>query len=375
MNQIRATRIVFFAAGVGISAWAPLIPLVKNNLNIEADTLGLLLFFLGLGSIISMPVTGLLSARFGCRRVITLSGICTIIMLPFLVMVSNPTQLGLALFLFGASIGTVDVSMNIQAVVVEKNAKRSLMSGFHGFFSLGGIFGASGVSALLYFNYAAIATCLIVSLMLIVLFSLAYSGLIHETNLNYKADKKIAFPRGIVIVACLLCLMMGIIEGSVIDWSAIFLSGERGISTSLSGLGYAAFAATMTIGRFMGDRLISRIGGRKVFFIGTATIAIGFFLIVSWDEFAISMVGFALIGLGASNIVPILCSISGSQKIMPPSHAVAAIVTFGYSGIMAGPALIGFVAQYTSLETAFTALAVGALIMMANMTVVKDLPK
>ncbi|CDH26159.1 MFS transporter [Xenorhabdus bovienii] len=372
MNNVISTRVVFLAAGMGIAAWAPLIPLVKADLNIDAGELGFLLLFLGFGSIVSMPITGFLTTLFGCRKVIISSGIFAIVSLPLLILAPNVTQLGFMLFIFGASIGTVDVAMNIQAVEVEKNTNRNLMSGFHGFFSLGGIFGAAGVSILLYLNFSALAACLIISFILSVLFLFSFSGLISRHKNHGDSDsKKIVFPRGIIIVASLLCFLMGIIEGSVIDWSGVFLVSERNIDISFSGFGYAAFAAAMTIGRFMGDRVISKIGRGKVFFAGTLSIFIGFLIVVNVGTLNLSMIGFFFIGLGSSNIVPILCSISGTQKVMLPSHAVASIVTFGYFGIMIGPALIGFIAQSSGLETAFYILAIGALIMVANTKLIK----
>lgn len=133
MNKINATRIVFFSAGLIIAAWSPLIPIMKEALNVNTGVLGILLLFLGLGSIISMPITGMLSARYGCQRVIITSALLTIISFPFLVISQTPIELGISLFFFGASIGTVDVSMNIQAVKVEKGLNKNLMSGFHVF--------------------------------------------------------------------------------------------------------------------------------------------------------------------------------------------------------------------------------------------------
>ncbi|PHM65870.1 hypothetical protein Xsto_01607 [Xenorhabdus stockiae] len=373
MNNVIATRAVFLAAGMGIAAWAPLIPLVKNFLNIDSGELGVLLFFLGLGSIVSMPVTGFLTTLFGCRKVIIISGIFAIVSLPLLILSSSVTQLGVMLFIFGASIGTVDVAMNIQAVEVEKNTKRNLMSGFHGFFSLGGILGAAGVSILLYMNFSALVACLIISFILSLLFIFSFSGLInnHDHNKERK-DKGFFFPKGIVILASFLCFLMGIIEGSVIDWSGVFLVNERNVDIAFNGFGYAAFAAAMTTGRFLGDRVISNIGRGKVFFAGTFSIFIGFFIVVSVSSFSLYMIGFFFIGLGASNIVPILCSISGTQTVMLPGHAIASIVTFGYFGIMIGPALIGFIAQSFSLETAFYLLSVGALIMLVNSRFIKN---
>lgn len=302
MNKIYATRIVFFSAGLIIAAWAPLIPIVKEALNVNTGVLGILLLFLGLGSIISMPITGMLSARYGCQRVIITSALLTIISFPFLVISQTPIELGISLFFFGASIGTVDVSMNIQAVKVEKGFNKNLMSGFHGFFSLGGIGGAAGMSFMIYLGVTALLACYLMSFLLVILFSISYSGLVRSGEKENK--KYFSLPKGIIIHVCLLCFLMGVIEGSIIDWGALFITTELGMPPSVSGLGYVTFAFAMMLGRFFGVKLVTLYGRNKVFFISSISIGLGFLLVINFGVLFITLIGFICIGLGASNMVP-----------------------------------------------------------------------
>ncbi|MCG8154642.1 MFS transporter [Brenneria goodwinii] len=369
MNKIYATRIVFFSAGLIIAAWAPLIPIVKEALNVNTGVLGILLLFLGLGSIISMPITGMLSARYGCQRVIITSALLTIISFPFLVISQTPIELGISLFFFGASIGTVDVSMNIQAVKVEKGFNKNLMSGFHGFFSLGGIGGAAGMSFMIYLGVTALLACYLMSFLLVILFSISYSGLVRSGEKENK--KYFSLPKGIIIHVCLLCFLMGVIEGSIIDWGALFITTELGMPPSVSGLGYVTFAFAMMLGRFFGVKLVTLYGRNKVFFISSISIGLGFLLVINFGVLFITLIGFICIGLGASNMVPILCSTSGRQSIMAPSHAVAAIVTFGYAGIMIGPVLIGFIAHLSGLTLAFFILALSTMFLMLSARIIR----
>lgn len=145
----RATRAVFLIAGIGMASWAPLVPFAKYRAQLSDGSLGTLLLFLGLGSLIAMPLTGMLVGRLGCKRVIASGSLLLLILLPLLATLSTPVTLALALMVFGAAIGLIDVAMNIQAVEVEKIANKAMMSGFHGFFSAGGIVGAGLVSAAL----------------------------------------------------------------------------------------------------------------------------------------------------------------------------------------------------------------------------------
>ena len=169
---------------------------------------------------------------------------------------------------------------------------------------------------------------------------------------------RFAWPRGIVLFIGMLCFIGFLAEGAVLDWSAVFLTSVRGMARAYAGLGYAAFALTMTLGRLVGDRIVRRAGGGKVIQSGGVCVALGFALTTLKLAWPVALVGYALAGVGCSNIVPVLFSGAGRQTVMAETVAVPAIMTFGYAGILAGPAAIGFVAQAASLSAAFLILAV-----------------
>jgi len=354
-----ATRAVFLVAGLAMAAWAPLVPFAKARLGVDDATLGLLLLCLGLGSLIAMPITGVLANRFGCRKIIVVSAIAVAIVLPLLAVVDSVVALAIVLALFGASVGTLDVTMNIQAVMVEKDSGRNMMSGFHGLFSLGGILGAGGVSVLLYAGMAPLTATLAVSALLVVLLIGSFSGLLPYGNRETGITPLFVMPRGIVIFIGLLCFLVFLGEGAVLDWSALFLIDAHGVDPVQAGFGYAMFAIAMTIGRLTGDGIVKTLGGLRVVMAGGIIAAAGFALAVFAPMQPLAFAGFLLVGIGASNIVPVLFTAAGNQTRMPPSLAVAAITTIGYAGILAGPAAIGFVAQQSNLSTAFLMVAAG----------------
>jgi predicted MFS family arabinose efflux permease len=359
-----ATRIIFFIIGLAVGAWAPLVPYAKERLNMEEGGLGLLLLCLGAGSLVMMPFTGMLAGRFGCRVVITVASLFTCASLPFLATASHPISLGLALFVFGAAVGSADVAVNIQAVAVEKASGRALMSGFHGLYSLGGILGAAGTTGLLTLQLTPLlATFCVVGLVLALLAAFA------KNLLGYASQNKeplFVMPRGKIIFIGLLCFIVFLAEGSVLDWSALFLSSRRGMSPTQAGLGYAAFATAMTLGRLTGDRIVVALGDVKVILFGGLCAAAGFLLAVLTVSPITSLIGFILVGLGASNIVPVLFTAAGKQTSMPAGLAISSITTIGYAGILAGPAFIGFIARLSSLEVTFAMVAVLLLIVAAS---------
>ncbi|MCU1751638.1 MFS transporter [Pseudomonas sp. 6D_7.1_Bac1] len=364
-----STRIAFFIAGFGIAAWAPLVPYAKARAGLDDGTLGLLLLCLGVGSILAMPMAGALASRFGCRRVLSGGTLLICLALPLLATVSSIPLLIAALFLFGAGLGTVDSTVNLQAVIVERASGKTMMSGFHGLFSLGGIVGAAGVSGLLGLGISPLGATLVVIVFLLVSLLKAAPHLLPYGSES--SGPAFAIPHGVVLFIGSLCFIVFLAEGAVLDWSAVFLASERNVDTAYAGLGYAAFALTMTVGRLTGDAIVHKLGATRVIVFGGLTAASGLLLATLAPFWEAALVGYALVGVGCSNIVPVLYTAVGKQNVMPENIAVPAITTLGYAGILAGPAVIGFIAHGSSLSFAFGLIAVLLLAVAVSGKVLK----
>lgn len=358
-RQQWSTRVVFFIAGFVMASWAPLVPFAQARTELGTGPLGLLLLGLGVGSIVAMPLSGVLAARFGCRRVLIASTVVLCAALPFVATLSAAVALGAALLVFGAGVGTVDCVANIQAVVVERDSGRPMMSGFHGLFSLGGILGAGGVSALLSLGLTPLAAVLCVVAVTVAALGIAAPGLLPQASAG--GGPVFAIPRGAVVVIGLLCFVVFLTEGSVLDWSAVFMTTVRGLAPRYGGLGYAAFAATMTLGRLAGDRIVRGVGRGRVVVVGSLCAAAGLAVATLVPAAPAALLGYALVGAGCSNIVPVLYTAAGRQAAMPEHIAIPAVTMLGYAGILAGPALIGLVANVSSLQAAFLAVAAALL--------------
>ena len=350
-----STRIAFFIAGFGVAAWAPLVPFAKARANLDEGTLGLLLLCLGIGSILAMPASGPLVARFGCRRLTVASSVVMCLTLPLLAVVPDLTLLGVTLLLFGAGLGTLDCVVNIQAVIVERASGRTMMSGFHGLFSVGGIVGSGGVSALLSLGASPLIASLFVVALIAALLVYAAPSLLPYGGAG--DGPAFAIPHGVVLFIGILCFIVFLTEGAMLDWSAVFLTSVRGVDPSHAGLGYTAFATTMTIGRLTGDKIVHRLGPIRIILFGGLLAGGGLALATLSPSWLAGLLGYGLVGAGCSNIVPVLFTAVGRQKTMPEHVAVPAISTLGYAGILAGPAAIGFVAHATNLSMAFLGLA------------------
>ncbi|HLA72689.1 MAG TPA: MFS transporter [Steroidobacteraceae bacterium] len=346
-----ATRLAFLVAGFGVACWAPLVPYAKIRLAVDERMLGLLLLCLGIGSLLAMIFSGVLSSRFGSRPVIVASGFGLAATLPLLAIASTPLTLGMSLLLFGASLGALDVAMNSHAVEVERDAGRPLMSGFHALYSIGGFAGALFVTMLLSVGIAPITSLMIGSALMVLMMLAAWPRLLRTKAAE--GEPHFALPRGVVLIIAVLAAITFLAEGALLDWSALLITGARLVDVKHGGVGYMFFAIAMTFGRFAGDALITRIGDRRALLWGGLVAIAGFVLLLTAPVAAVAMAGLVLIGLGAANIVPVLFRRAGNQTVMPPGLAIAAITTMGYAGILLGPAAIGFVAKIVGLTLAF----------------------
>ncbi|HMN79095.1 MAG TPA: MFS transporter [Burkholderiaceae bacterium] len=345
----------FFVAGFGVACWAPLVPFAKARLAIDDGLLGLLLLCLGVGSVAAMLITGVLSARCGSRPVILASGFGLALMLPLLTLAGTPLTLGLALLAFGASLGSLDVAVNVHAVEVERAAGRPLMSGFHALFSLGGLAGSAAMTGLLSIGWQPLAASVACALAMLAAMLPAVSRLLRSTG--PAQGPLFVRPRGQVLLLAALAAITFLTEGAILDWSALLLTGDGLLPAEQGGWGYLLFSVAMTAGRLTGDAVTARIGDRATLLWGGLITLAGFALLLATPQVLPAMGGFLLIGLGAANLVPVLFRRAGSQRAMPAALAIAAITTTGYAGMLVGPAAVGFVSDATSLRTAFWLLA------------------
>lgn len=355
-----ATRAAFLVAGFGLACWAPLVPLAKARLGVDDGTLGLLLLCLGLGSVVAMQLAGPLTSRIGARPAVIVGGIGQAMLLPFLAFSPTIWMMAASLLLFGGFLGVIEVGMNVHAVEVEKRAGRPLMSGFHGLFSVGGFIGASMMTVALSIGVGAVTGAIIASILMVATLILVASRFLATP----KADEAPLFvvPRGIVILLALLAALTFLTEGAILDWGALLLSGKGLMPTAQAGLGYSVFAVAMTFGRLTGDAVVARLGDRRTMLWGGLLAIAGYIVLLTAPIAMVAFAGFLLIGLGASNTVPVLFRQAGAQSAMPAGLAIASVTTVGYAGILVGPAGVGFLAQAIGLPNAFWVL--GALLIL-----------
>jgi predicted MFS family arabinose efflux permease len=357
---------MFFVIGFAAGAWAPLVPFAKQRLALNDGGLGLLLLCLGLGSIFAMPAAGALAARVGPRPVLLATAAIACLVFPLLATVSSWPLFAVALLLFGVGIGALDCVTNIQAIMVERDSGRTMMSGFHALYSLGGFAGAGAVSALIALNIALPGISVAVAVLMALATAISTPGLLSQKAKDHAA--RFVAPRGVVLLIGAFCFVVFLAEGSALDWSAVLLRAVRHAAPGEGGLGYVAFAVAMTGGRLVGDRVVTRLGLRRAVIAGAAIASVGLAFATLAPDWRSGVVGYAMVGVGCSNIVPALFTAIGRQSVMPESQAVAAVSVLGYAGILIGPAGIGLVANAASLPVALLMVAAMLAVVAASAT-------
>jgi fucose permease len=357
-----AVLTMFFVNGAAAATWLPLIPAVQQKLALNASELGIALLGVAVGAVISTPSTGWLVGRAGGRRVVTVAAIVSCGVLPLLPLAPTLPLLTLALVLFGAALGTMDVAMNVHASVVEALYQRPLMSTFHGFYSIGGFAGALTSGALAALGVAPFERALGPALLLGAAVIAAHQWLPpaqpHTASEPPRARGRVRRLSLPIAALGLMAFCSLLAEGASGDWSAIYLHKSLGADAALSATAFAAFSVAMAAGRLSGDWLTSRLGGTQLLRLGGALAALGLMATLVLGRAAFAVVGFGLIGLGLANVVPTLFSAAGRSRSLAPRVAIATVASIGYAGLLAGPPLIGFVAQAFTLARALIAVVV-----------------
>ena len=359
---ILASRVGFFIAGLCLAVWAPLVPYVRLSIPMSDATFGLMLLCIGVGSLTCMPLSALLTNHFSIRSCLFMVTLLLLAALLTLATASSLWLLGAALFTFGGSMGVLDVILNIQGLSVENRANRSMMSNFHGMFSLGTIAGSLLMITLLTLGLSPMFSTLTLLSTVLLLSVFAVRGYLNERTLSSK--DAFIWPNGWILLVGLMCFIVYLAEGVILDWSALYLIENKHIATAQAGLGYACFSAMVATGRFIGDGLVQLLGRVRVIVGGGLLAAAGVTLSILSTHWGLGLVGFALCGLGCANVSPVLISSLSKQTHMPTHLAITAATTIGFAGVLAGPAMMGAVAHYSSLSAAFAVLA-GLLLVVA----------
>jgi MFS family permease len=346
-----ALALLFLVDGAGFGTWAAHVPAFKQFLHIENGSLTFVLISVIAGAIISMPVTGQLIARYGSRRVIRNAAISYVLMIGLLAQASSFWLLVIFAGLFGAAKGAFDISVNAQAMAVEKHYGQSSMSFFQGCWSAGGLLGAGAAGLMLQhqgtvpsdlsFTAGVLGLCCILTLPMLV-----------DEAVRPPAASKFVWPNAALLRIAVLAAFGSLAEGSIADWASVYLHSNVGVTLPLAAAGYAAYAIAMAAARFSGDWLAQRVSGKNILHGSGLLIAAGLACTLGSHSWWPAVFGLMLAGTGVANIVPVIWSVAGRDTRMGAGPAISATATIGYCGFLTGPPIIGSLAVMIGLRQA-----------------------
>jgi MFS family permease len=365
-----AVTAVFLLNGVLFGSWAARIPALQDRLALGEGELGLALGAVAIGALVAMPVAGGVATRVGSARATRIGVAACCLVVAVVALAPSLGALVAATFLVGAANGWLDIAMNAQGTAVERRAGRLLLSSLHAAFSAGGLIGALTGALVAGAGVDARVHLALVGLAAAPLGVAATRHLLPDAAHAAEGSPAFARPSRALLALGVLALCGLLAEGAAADWSGVYLQDVLGASAGVAPLAFAAFSATMTLGRLLGDRLAAALGPvRLLRACGTVGAAgLGGALLVAHP--AAALVGFAMLGAGLSVVVPLVFRAAAQAPGLPPGPALAAVSTMGYTGFLAGPPVIGALAEVTSLPTALGLVAVltGATVVLAGTT-------
>jgi len=355
-NRI-ALAFFFFLSGLRFASWASRIPDIQSQLHMSDGALGSVLFALPVGSISGLPISGSLVARFGSRKMLLVSTLLFPVSMLGIGLCHTSLQLAIQLYFFGLTGNLMNISVNTQAVSLESLYKRSIMASFHGLWSVGGFSGALIGTLMVGAHLGPLQHFIWVSVVGLTLALAIYPFTLNAAVQPRKKNSLFVLPDKYLLIIGIIAFGSMVCEGTMFDWSGVYFLKVIKASDHLRLLGYISFMSAMATGRFAGDKLITRFGGKKVLQFSGVIIASGLLLAVIFPFIVTATAGFLLVGFGVSSVVPLCYAMGGKSKKMAPSLAIATVSSIGFIGFLMGPPLIGFIAQASSLRISFTIIA------------------
>lgn len=370
-GRVLAVAAVFLANGTAIGVWAAHIPLISIAHELSEHTLGLVLLGFAIGAITTMVLTGALTTRYDSGRVTIAAGLAFCAALPLAAFAPGVAALFAATLLLGACNGAMDVSMNTAAATIERLRGSPIMSRFHAFFSLGGLTGAALSSVLVRLDLGARVNMTLAGAVLSLLV-LASAAVLWPSRLasiegarplrpEPFPHRHAAFHSPAVRQFGAIAFCAAIAEGAMVDWTGVYLARVLDAPLAFAAAGFAAFSVSMTIGRLSGDRIVARLGRRRVLGWSGVLAAAGVGLSQAAGTPAVAAVGFGVAGLGLANVIPLAFAAGAQALPATPGIGVATVATVGYGGFLLGPPVIGFLASAIGLRGALSVLVVSGV--------------
>ncbi|MBL7738813.1 MAG: MFS transporter [Chitinophagaceae bacterium] len=356
-----AVAAFYFSMGFCFASWASRIPDIKTNLHLSEAELGTVLLALPIGQLLTMPISGRLVTKYGSRTILSFAILLYAIELTNIGWATQMWQLALALFIFGVVGNMSNISVNTQGVLAEKIYGRPIMTSFHGVWSVAGFSGAMVGLLMMNLKLTPRQHFFVVAAMVFIVVLIARKYLIPGTSAPAEKKKFFSKPDGVLVQLGIIAFCSMSAEGAMFDWSGVYFKEVVKTPESLVIVGYASFMIMMATGRFIGDRIIARVGRKKLIQISGILVLAGLLISVAFPYLITATLGFLVVGFGVSSIIPTVYSTAAKSSKIGPGMALASVSSIGFLGFLMGPPVIGYIAQLASLRYSFAVVALFGL--------------
>ena len=352
----------FFLSGFCFSSWASRIPSIKLTFDMNEAELGSFLFILPVCSLIGLPISGWLISKYDSRYLLISGFLIYIFSLLGIGYASNIQSLTVVVCFFAFGLRAINISMNTQAIQLQKRYGRTINGSFHGIWSLGGLFGILFATSMIYFNITMFVHLAVVVVFALIL-SLTTSSYLLKNDRDTSGNKlrlgspdKFIFYTGLVVFCAAVC------EGGIYDWSSVYF--REVVNAELFTLSYLVFMVAMTLSRFFTDALTNLLGMKKLFLISASVVVFGVLILILFPTFYPALVGFFITGLGVASIFPMSFSLASHSKKYAPGLAISIVGTYATVGVLLAPPFVGYVAHIFSLNLAFLIFVIAAFLLI-----------
>ncbi len=347
--------IFFFLSGICFSTWTSRIPTIKESFQLNDGQLATILLCMPISSIAGLLLSGWLVTRFDSRVPLATAFVVMSFCLLLIGFSSSLFSLVASLCLFAFSMRIFNISVNTQAITVQKLFEKKINGSFHGLWSTGGIVGVGFTTLLVAINVSLQVHTLIVAVISIVATAFSYSHLLRNDRSPSGNKLMLSNPDPRIILLGILVFLAAVCEGGMFDWSGLYFKDIVG--ADLFTLGYLIFMVFMASSRFLSDRLIEAIGMPNTYIFSSFFVCLGILTAIIFPYFWTSMLGFCLVGLGTAPVIPMTYLLAGSSKKYSPGMAISIVATYGIIGMLVGPSLIGYISNAFNLRIAFITFA------------------
>lgn len=372
-NRVRlAVSLFYFGQGIAFASWASRIPDIKHSLNLSDGELGSILLALPLGQLFTMPVSGRLVTKYGSKKILTLTAPLYVLALGNLGLATVPWHLAAFLFLFGVIGNMCNIAVNTQGVEAEKLFIKPIMTSFHGAWSIAGFSGALIGLLMVNLHISPYHHFWIVTGLIWINVFFNFKHLVPGKGAQTERKPKLFVkPEGVLLQLGIIGFCSMATEGAMFDWSGVYFKEIVKAPASLVILGYASFMIMMASGRFVGDAIITKLGRKHTIMFSGIVISTGMFISVFFPFILTATIGFMLVGIGVSSIVPTVYSVAGKNGKTAPGMAIAMVSSVSYLGFLMGPPLIGYISALSSLRYSYAVIGCFGLLVSFLVTKIK----